>query len=134
MKAFLRAQLSAVSATAVDYGVTVTLAELLHVYYLVAVALGALCGAITNFTINYRWAFRHQSKRFESSITRQSRRYVLVAVGSLIFNVCFVGLLTETLNIPYLTSKVVASVSVGFFYNYPLHKYYVFKIARQSSL
>lgn len=134
MKAFLKAQLSAASATAVDYGMTVMLAELCQVYYLVAVGLGALSGAVTNFTINYRWAFRHRSQRFAESVSKQSQRYVIVALGSLILNVVFVALLTEVLQIPYLISKVVGSLGVGFFYNYPLHKYYVFTIAPPSRL
>src|SRR4051812_46996343 len=54
---FGRAQVSSLAATAVDYSTLFSLVELGHLYYPIAVALGAFGGAVTNFLLNRNWSF-----------------------------------------------------------------------------
>ena len=57
----------------------------------------------------------------------QVLRYIAVSLGSLAFNVGGVFLFTESLGLRYGYSKVVTSIAVALLWNYPLHRYIVFK-------
>ena len=121
-KTFSKAQLTALSATAVDFGALYSLVEHAHVHYVAATAMGAFAGAVTNFLLNRYWAFESRSDR----IRLQGFRYGLVAAGSLGLNTGLVFFFTEFGRLRYLTSKVIAALLVGWVWNYPLHRYYVF--------
>lgn len=119
---YLKAQITALLATTVDFTITILLAEWLKVWYLEAVAAGAACGAITAFLLNRSWVFRAQEK----ALHFQALRYLLVAAGSWFLNTGGVYLLTETTGISYLVSKSLVSIIVGLTYNYMLAKRFVF--------
>jgi putative flippase GtrA len=121
-KTFGKSQLTALAATAVDFSVLYFFASILHLYYVFAVALGALTGGGTNFLLNRKWAFSSGGK-----LATESIRYILVSLASMGLNVLFVFLLTELLGWFYLISKIATAVAVGFLWNYPLHRYWVFK-------
>ena len=55
---FSRSQVAGLVASAVDFGILFGLAEIFHVYYVIAVAIGALAGAVTSFLMNRHWSFR----------------------------------------------------------------------------
>jgi putative flippase GtrA len=122
IKKFMRFQLTAVIATSVDFLITILLKEIFHFYYPVAVCLGAVGGAITAFTINRIWVFNSLNGHPLS----QGLRYLLVVTGSIILNTTGTYLFTEFLKIPYLISKAVMSLIVGFTYSYYLSKRFVF--------
>lgn len=126
-RTFSKAQVSAGVATAADYGVIFFAAEVLHVWYVAAVALGALIGAVTNFVMNRRWSFKggfdHQLSRWHG----QAYRYALVSAGSLLLNTGGVWLVTEGLKLHYAISVFAVSITVGVLFNYPLHRNYVFR-------
>jgi putative flippase GtrA len=88
-----------------------------------ATACGALAGALTNFTLNRLWAFDHGRHR---PIAHQGLRYFLVSAGSLVLNTALVFFFTEFGHLRYLISKAIAAVAVGWGWNYPLHRYFVF--------
>lgn len=122
-KTFSKAQVASLSATAVDYGATVVLVELAGAWYVAATALGAFLGAVTNFLMNRHWSFQAT----HVSVRGQATRYLLVSAGSLALNTVAVYGFTDGLGFKYMISKVVASLMVGFFYNFPLHRWFVFK-------
>jgi len=122
---FTKSQIAAFIATAVDFTCLILLVEGLAVWYVTATALAALAGAITNFLLGRHWSFLATDEHWK----HQALRYVWVAVGSLLLNTYCVYLFTEILEFQYLISKCVAAVIIGIAFNYPLHKYYVFKIA-----
>lgn len=122
MKTFSKAQLAALLATVVDFGTLTVLAAILPLYYPIAVAIGALGGAITNFTVNRHWSF-HAGHR---PVGRQAVRYAMVSGGSLLLNTFGVYLVTEHFKIHFLYSKAFIAIAVGVFYNYPLHKFFVY--------
>ncbi len=125
---FLRAQASAILATAVDFSTLFFCTEALGVYYGLSTAVGALAGAVTNFLLNRSWAFQAQSE----SVGKQALKYALVSLGSLALNTGGVIACTETFGFHYGFSKVVVALLVGIFFNYPLHKYLVFKAGKRA--
>lgn len=120
---FFKAQAASLTATAVDFSLTVILKEWLHWWYLLASILGTVVGGIVNFSMSRRWVFSARDKKMYF----QAVKYVLVWVGNLLLVSGGVFLLTRYGEISYLVSKVTVSIFVGYFYNYRLQKIFVFK-------
>jgi putative flippase GtrA len=127
IRTFSKAQVSAGIATAADYGVIFFSAEVLKLWYVLAVALGALVGAVSNFLINRHWSFKGGFDRKTSAWHGQAFRYAWVSGASLLLNTGGVWFVTETLKIHYAISVFAVSIAVGVFFNYPLHRNYVFR-------
>lgn len=121
-KSFSRAQVASLVATGVDFGLLVLLVERAGLWYVAAATIGAFCGAVANFLLNRHWSFEAATLRWES----QALRYGLVSGGSLLLNVAGVYGLTEVAGSPYAVSKLVTAVVVGWLFNYPLHRAFVF--------
>jgi putative flippase GtrA len=121
---FLRFQLSALMATAIDFLITFLLKENLHFYYTWAVAIGASAGAITAFTANRYWVF----KSLHRHPIEQGIRYFLVASGSIMLNTAGTYLFTEAFHLQYLVSKAIAALIIGFTYSYYFSKRFVFYV------
>lgn len=122
MLLFIKAQASSFIATLVDFLTTVLLVELLNRHYVIASAMGAIAGAITNFGINRQWTFGSKKE----SMQKQGLRYALVWTGSLLLNAFGLYLLTHYLQINYVASKLIVALIVGMAFNYVLQKKYVF--------
>jgi putative flippase GtrA len=121
--AYLRSQLVAASATGVDFVLMVACVELVGVHYVAATALGALGGGVTAFLANRHWSFLAGHGAFVT----QAARYLAVWIGSLGLNCLLVYLLTDHGDLPYRWSKVATAVLVGACFNFPLHRFYVFR-------
>ena len=119
-----RSQLTASLATAVDMGTLVALVELAQVHYVAATAAGALCGALTNYGANRLWAF---DDAHPSPVGGQMALYGAVSAGSLLLNTGGVFLFTDLLGFRYLLSKIITALAVGLLWNYPLHRFVVFR-------
>ena len=120
---FFKAQAASLTATAVDFLVTVVLKEIFHTWYLLASVLGTISGGMVNFSMNRRWVFSARDKK----MFYQAVKYVLVWVGNLVLVSAGVFAMTNYGGISYLVSKITVSLFVGFFYNYTLQKRFVFK-------
>ena len=131
VRTFSKSQLTALAATVVDFSTLTFSVEKLHFYVPRAVALGAFLGAITNFFLNRHWTFDGASK---GKVQEQGLRYFLVSAGSLGLNTIFVWLLTEKFGVYYLYSKIVTALAVGFFYNYPMHRFFVYTASPERKL
>ncbi len=125
IRRFLRANLSSTIATGIEW-VLVTVLVLLRVHYLAAAALGAASGAVTDFSLKRHWAFDRPAK---GGVHREGARYLLVSVGSLLWNLVCAYLLVEKLGSPKVPGVIAGSVVVGVLWNYPLHRHYVFRPA-----
>ena len=123
MATFIKAQAASLTATFVDFSVTVILKEWAGSWYLLASVLGTISGGVVNFTMNRRWVFSARDKKMYS----QAVKYVMVWIGNLVLVSAGVFFLTHYGGISYLVSKIAVSVIVGFFYNYTLQKRFVFK-------
>jgi putative flippase GtrA len=120
---FTRAQIASVAASIVDFGTLAFLTEVVHVYYVASTAIGALGGALTNFMIGRHWSFEAAEGRLDS----QARRYALVSGISLGLNSLGVYVLTEYGGFKYMISKLITATLVGFLFNFPMHRSYVFQ-------
>ncbi len=123
MATFIKAQAASLTATVVDFAVTIILKEWFQCWYLLASVLGTLSGGIVNFTMNRRWVFSARDKK----IHFQAIKYLLVWVGNLVLVSAGVFILTNYGGFSYLVSKITVSLLVGILYNYVLQKRFVFK-------
>ncbi len=124
MLLFLKAQMSSLVATMVDFFMTIVMVEVFKQHYISAGMVGAVAGAVTNFSINRQWTFNSKKE----SIQTQTMRYTLIWIGSLILNISGLYFLTHFLNVKYIISKVVTSIIVGVSFNYFFQKKYVFSV------
>mgnify|MGYP003951118347 CR=1 FL=1 len=120
---FKRSQVASVLATAVDFLTLVVLVEVIGVWYVFSTAAGAFLGAVTHFTLGRHWSFKATDK----GVQGQMLRYGVVALGSLLLNTYGVYLLTDFIGFQYMVSKVITALSVGCFFNFPLHRHVVFR-------
>jgi putative flippase GtrA len=122
-QSFSRSQITSAVATAADFGLLFSLTEIFHVWYVPAVALGALVGAVTNFFLNRHWSFAASQEVWQG----QALRYSLVSAGSLLLNTAGTWFVTEYVHVHYSLSVITVSIAVGFFFNYPMQRHFVFK-------
>jgi len=123
MITFTKAQLIALLATAVDFGVTWLLVQKLGAPAVAGGATGTLCGGVTHFMISRTWVFNAQERKWAG----QLNRYVLVWIGNLVLNVSGLWLLHDYMRINVWIAKIITAVLVAVFYNYQLQKRFVFK-------
>ena len=118
-----RHQIAGALAFLIDFVVFVILTDLLNLWYVPATAIGALVGAIINFTLSTYWAFSGS----KNSLKNQIFKYVLVSGGSIVLNTLLVYLFTDFLSFDEKLSKLVTAILVGSIYNFLLMRNYVFK-------
>jgi CDP-diacylglycerol--glycerol-3-phosphate 3-phosphatidyltransferase len=120
---FRRAWVASAVATAVDYGTFTILVEVIGVYTGTSRALGALLGAITNFTLNKLYTFKTR----QNSVLVEVPRYAAISLTSLLLNTVGVILLTEGLRWNPLFAAALVGVIVSLAWNLPLHRIFVFR-------
>lgn len=121
---FVRANLSSTIASGVDY-VLVTGLVLVGVHYLGAATAGAIAGAITDFSLKRHWAF---DRTGIGAVHHEGLRYLVVSATSLALNLMLAYALVDGVGLPAVPGVITASIVVGFVWNYPLHRYYVFRV------
>jgi putative flippase GtrA len=120
---WIRHHAGSLLATGIDFGVMVTLVEVLHTGAVAATIAGALCGALANFFMGRHWVF-HQA---QSGAAGQFFRYGAVAAVSLGLNALGEHILVVRAQLGYLLARVIIAVLVANLWNYPMHKFWVFK-------
>lgn len=118
----MRSHVSAAIASAVDFGLLFGLTELAGVWYVTATAIGAGAGALVNFIINRHWSFEAAEFGWQG----QAWRYGVVSLGSLALNAGGAWVFTEKFGIHYSVSVLLVAFLVGTFFNYPLHRSFVY--------
>lgn len=119
---FSQHQISAAAATAVDFAVMIVCKSGLGLTPAMATAIGSLFGAVISFTLGRRWVFQSA----HGDIRGQALRYALVSTLSLIFNSRGEKLFVS-LGLNYILARVLLSVVVGMLWNFPMHRYFVFR-------
>lgn len=122
---FVRANLASTIASGVEW-LLVTGLVLAGVHYLVAAAAGAVTGAAIDFSLKRYWAF---DRVHREGLRREGLRYLAVSGASLALNVAAAYLLVDGLGVAEVPGVIAASILVGFAWNYPLHRLYVFRAA-----
>jgi len=120
---FIRAQISSLVSTLVDFSITILLSEAAGWWYLSGTAAGTFAGGITNFELGRHWVFRAA----KLSPVKQARRYILVWLASLFLNVGFVYLLTSQGHLHYIISKVIVSCLISISFNFVLQWKFVYR-------
>ncbi len=120
---WVRANVTSIVATVVDFVVTIFFTEIVSLWYVFSNALGAASGGVVSFTMCRRWVFNRRSDR----IGNQAFRYILAICLSLTLNTIGVWFLTETFPISYIISKIIAAAAVGVSVNFLIFRYFVFK-------
>jgi putative flippase GtrA len=122
---FVRANFSSTVASGVEY-VLVTVLVLSRLHYLVAATAGAVTGAVTDFSLKRHWAF---DRAVKGAVHHEGLRYLMVSAASLALNLACSYEFVERLTMPAVPGVIAASIVVGFVWNYPLHRCYVFRAA-----
>lgn len=133
LKAFLTSQVANVA----DFSVTVLLSSILGMYYVLATAIGAVCGGITNCILNYRWVFpgTDSKKRYVAL------KYFAVWIVSLFLNTFGTYALTEFIREKsfvirllgvhndqiYICAKIIVAVLVALCWNYQMQRVFVYR-------
>src|SRR5437763_5536714 len=125
-----RATVASVIATVIDYGTFTVLVGIAGVYTGTSRAIGALLGAIANFTLNKLWTFRTGTE----SIWHEGPRYAAISLTSLLLNTLGVVLLTDGLHWNPLFAAALVGVLVAVAWNLPLHRHFVFRPSRRPRL
>lgn len=131
----IKHQTGAALSTAADFGVMTLLVEMARFQPEVATAVGAFCGAITNFSLGRSWIFSAAKAQGNEGVRlgSQAARYALVSVVSLAWNTLGEALLYRGLGLQYFAARVVVAVVVSMAWNYPMHRWFVFR-SRQRQL
>jgi putative flippase GtrA len=129
LRRFIRANASTLSATGVEWAFVAALVHM-SMNYLIAAALGALLGAVMDFSIKRHWAFM---RRDTGALQVESARYLIVSAFSLFWNLAVSYVLVDVVRMPPVPGILLASVAVGAFWNYPLHRLFVFPDSRAGA-
>jgi putative flippase GtrA len=120
---FVRANLASGVASGAEY-VLVTCLVVAGVHYLYAATAGAVMGAAIDFSMKRWWAFDRTHK---GSVHGEGARYVAVSATSLGMNLVAAYALVDGVGLPAVPGVIAASIIVGAVWNYPLHRYFVFR-------
>lgn len=120
---FLKAQLSAIIASIIDFSVTLFCAEIINIWYVYSTFIGACSGGITNCITNYKWVFDHTNKKKKYI----AMKYFIVWSSSILLNTLGTTLIKETTHINYILSKSITAIVVAIFWNYQMQRKFVFK-------
>ncbi len=122
MFTFFKANVASLVASAFDYGVTIMAVQIFSINVVIAGIIGTVCGAIIHFIMGRHWVF----VAYQSKSSGQAKKYLLIWLGNLVLNATGMYVFTE-MGVNYIITKVGTSILVGWTYNYPLQKGYVFK-------
>ncbi len=128
VRRFIRANASAVTATALDWFIVTALVAL-GVHYLIAAASGALAGAVADFWIKRHWAFMRGAK---GAVHQEASRYVFASAISLGLNLVASYTFVDLLHFASVPGVIIASIIVGIAWNYPVHRFFVFPEQRSA--
>jgi putative flippase GtrA len=125
---FGRHQLVSIVATAVDFSLMIAAVRLLRVTPVVGTVIGASVGAVTSFALGRHWTFgaTHDAPH------HQAFRYVLVSAVSLGWNALGEWLLALELGMQYVAARAITALVVGWLWNFPMHRHFVFPLPRSS--
>ncbi len=118
-----RSQATAIVATATDFSVYFILFHFISIYYVTASGIGAFCGAIVSFFLSRNWAF----KSTDDLMRHQMIRYACASGFSLFLNIYGIYFIVETFDVEETAAKILTSILIGLFINFPIFRYWVFR-------
>ncbi|MEN2416208.1 GtrA family protein [Flavobacterium mesophilum] len=124
---FLKAQVAAFLGGLADYGLMVVLTEVFKLHFTFSILISGTVGAIINFSINRFWVFKNQSG-YSNRINSQLFKFALVVLGGISLKSSGTFILQNAFQIDYRIGRVITDLFVSYGFNYPLIKYWVFRI------
>ena len=118
----VRHQLGAFLATVLDFAVMIGCVHA-GLRPVLGTAIGATCGAVTNFTLARHWIFPAGAA---GRVSGQAIRYALVSFASLGLNTIGEYVLFDVVHLDYLVARVLVAGVVGIGWNYTMHRTWVF--------
>jgi putative flippase GtrA len=122
-KTFLRSQVVSLTATSVDFSISLALHGLLDVYYVTATSLGSSFGAVTSFVLGRNWAFKNK----KGKLRKQAFRFSIIHLFTIFVNSTAVFFFKENFHISFVASRVIVALVVGMFFNFLINRYFVFR-------
>jgi putative flippase GtrA len=122
-KSLVRAVMTSLSATMVDFFVSIFLNGILNVYYVTATSIGGLCGAATSFFMGRVWVFKKKTNKLKNQLLK----FIFTNLVSIFLNTSGVFFIKEHFDLPFFWSRILISVCVGFFFNFLMNRFFVFK-------
>jgi putative flippase GtrA len=122
LKHFVGSQLSSSLASGLGW-VVMTGLILVGVHYATAIAVEAVLGAATDFFVKRRFVFRTR----HAPVDRQMVRYAVTSLLSLALNEGTANILVERVRMHPAPGALAAALVVGLLWNYPMHRFFVFR-------
>jgi putative flippase GtrA len=120
-------QLASAVTTAIDFAAMIVLVSVVGISAEAGTACGAGTGAVVNFTIGRHFTFRATG----GAAHGQAVRYALVSAASLGLNTLGVHLIILVVAPHfYVVARAVTATLVSFLWNFPMHRYFVFRVTR----
>lgn len=116
-------QLVAVLSTVLDFAVMSFFTSVLGFLAYIGTGFGAVAGGLLSFGLGRSWIFGAT----DGHPGWQGFRYLLVWVVSILLNMGGEYVLVELLFVQYILARVPVAAAVGIFWNYPMHRYFVFR-------
>jgi putative flippase GtrA len=113
---------SSVSATSVDFIISILLNRVFGVYYVYANMIGGAFGATTNFLIGRKWVFQKMDDRMRY----QFLRFFILHMITISINSTLIYFVKENSGLPFEISKMLVATLFGFFFNFLMARYFVF--------
>lgn len=122
-KSFLRYNVSAITATAVDKCIALLLHYVFLLDGLIATPIGMIFGSMISFLLGRNWTFISK----DNTISNQGMRFFLTAAGNFAINWSLVWLFHTYLGIEYAITVFLAATIAGLCYSFPMQRYFVYK-------
>ena len=130
---FLQAQVAAFLGGITDYGLMILLTEVFKLHFSFSILISGTVGAIINFSINRFWTFKNQSG-YSNHINSQLFKFTLVLLGSISLKSLGTLMFQKVFQIDYRIGRIVTDLFVSYGFNYPLIKYWVFKLNKKTEV
>ncbi len=123
MATFVKAQVSSLSASILDFLTTIVCKHVLNFGVILGSGTGTTVGGIANFLIGRNWVFGSK----QGKIQNQAVKYFIVWFGNLVLTTSGVYLVTHYFQLSnYVLPKILVSAVIGVPYNYLMQKKFVF--------
>ncbi len=120
---WFRNHVASITATSVDFLVTIFLTEIIGIYYLISNTIGATAGGGISFIMCRLWVFNQRNSKWQ----HQAFRYLLAVLLSIGLNTLGVWFFTEIIHLQYIVAKIITAVIIGISVNFFVFRYFVFK-------
>ena len=119
---FLRSQVSAGFGNGLDFVISCLFYQFGQLA-VIATFFGATIGGIVHFFFSRFWSF----KADHMPIQGQAVRFLIANVGGIGLNMLGVYLIHDLLDANFPVARLGVSFFVGFFFNFPMQRWYVFR-------